>query len=160
MRMPLSTNGRTDRFVMRLTEITSPCAATMARLSLEPEFVGYAAVRAARRHVSVARRLVEALRSAANSAKYAQLVSRLHELVAVASGNPLLTELHRILNEVRISGVWPRLKLPQDGPPADYHVFAEHDAIFSAIESRDRRAAHAAMRSHLKSVLAMHLKDD
>ncbi|RZV99750.1 MAG: FCD domain-containing protein, partial [Rhodobacteraceae bacterium] len=49
---------------------------------------------------------------------------------------------------------------PRDGPPADYHSFAEHDAIIEALERRDRQAAHAAMRAHLKSVRATLLKDD
>ncbi len=100
------------------------------------------------------------MRSIANRADYGQLDSRLHELVAVDPGNPLLTELHRKLNAVRVSGLSPRRELPQDGPRADYHFCAEHDAIVAAIESRDLRAAHAAMRSHLKSVLATILKDD
>ena len=160
MRIPLSTNGRTERLVMRLTEITSPRAAMTAHLSIVPEIVGHAAVHAAPHHVSEARRLVDGMRSAANSAKSAQLDSRLHEVVAVAPGNPLMTKSHRILNVVRVSGVSPGLELPQDGPPADYHVFADDDAIVAATESRDRRAAHAAMRSHLKSVRAMLLKDD
>ncbi len=160
LRAPLATNRRNDPLVMRLAEITSPHAAMMARLSLEPELAGHAAIHAAPRHVSEARRLVEGMRSAANWAEYERLDSRLHELIAVASGNPLLTELHGIMNAVRVSVVWPRLELPQDGPPAEYHSFAEHDAIVAAIEIRDRRAAHAAMRGHLKSVLATLLKDD
>lgn len=160
MRMPLSVDRRTDRLVMRITEITSPHAAMMAHLSLEPELAGHASIHTGPRRVSEARHHVEGMRSAANWAEYAQFDSRLQELVAVASGNPLLTELHRIMNAVRVSVMWPRQELPQDGPPADRHSFARHDAIIATIESRDRRAAHAAMRSPLKSVLATLLKDD
>jgi DNA-binding FadR family transcriptional regulator len=160
LRTPASSDKSSEPLVMRLAEITSPHAAMMARLSLEPELAAHAAIHAAPRHLSEARALAEGMRNAADWTEYEQLDARLHELIAVASGNPLLAELHRIVNAVRVSVVWSKLELPQDGPPADYHSFAEHDEIISALESRDRKAAHAAMRNHLKSVRATFLKDD
>ena len=152
--------GNKEPLVTHLAEITSPHAAMMARLSLEPELAGHAAIHAAPRHLTEARRLADGMRAAANWAEYEQLDAQLHELIAVASGNPLLAELHRIVNAVRVSVVWSKLALPQDGPPADYHSFAEHDDIIEALERRDRIAAHAAMRDHLKSVRATLLRDD
>ncbi len=152
--------GNKEPLVTHLAEITSPHAAMMARLSLEPELAGHAAIHAAPRHLTEARRLADGMRAAANWAEYGQLDAQLHELIAVASGNPLLAELHRIVNAVRVSVVWSKLALPQDGPPADYHSFAEHEEIIEALERRDRTAAHAAMRNHLKSVRATLLKDD
>lgn len=160
LRNPASVDKSIEPLVMRLSEITSPHAAMMARLSLEPELAGHAAIHAAARHLTEARRLADDMRGASDWAEYEQLDAQLHELIAVASGNPLLAELHRIVNAVRVSVVWSRLALPQDGPPADYHSFAEHDEIIEALESRDRWAAHAAMRNHLKSVRATLLKDD
>lgn len=153
MRTPLSANGRADRLVMRLTEITGPRAEMMSRLSLEPVLAGHSAVHAAPRHASETRRLNEGMRSAANRAEYAQLYSQRHELVAVARGNPLLTELRWILKAVRVSVVWPRLEFLQDGPPADCHHFAEYTAIAGPPD-------RASTRGHLKSVLATLLKDD
>lgn len=146
--------------IRQLAEITSPHAAMMARLSLEPELAAHAAIHAAPRHLVEARALAEGMRNAGDWAKYEKLDADLHELIAVASGNPLLAELHRIVNAVRVSVVWPRLELPRNGPPPDYHSFSEHDAIIEALELRDRKAAHAAMRNHLNSVRATLLKDD
>ena len=160
LRKPVTADNSNEPLVKRLAEITSPHAAMMARLSLEPELAGHAAIHAAPRHLTEARRLAEGMRMAASWEEYERLDARLHELIAVASGNPLLAELHRIVNAVRLSVVWSRLDLPQDGPPADYHSFAEHDEIIAALENRDRLAAHAAMRNHLKSVFATLLKDD
>ena len=157
---PVANAANSAPFVAHLAEITSPHAAMMARMSLEPELAGHAAIHAAPRHLTEARALADAMRSAEDWAEYEQLDSRLHELIAFASGNPLLAELYRIVNAVRVSVVWSRLELPQDGPPADYHSFAEHDEIIAALERRDRAAAHAAMRMHLKSVRATLLKDD
>ena len=154
-------NGWTNQpFIARLAEITSPHDAMMARISLEPELAGYAAIHGSPRQVAEARRLADGMRRANSWSEYEDLDSKLHELIALASGNPLLAELHRIVNAVRVSVVWSNLALPPDGPPADYHSFSEHDAIILALEQRDRPAAHAAMRAHLKSVRATLLKDD
>lgn len=160
LREPSATGKNGQLLVRHLSEITSPHDAMMARLSLEPELAGHAAIHAAPRHLSEARKLADDMRTAKDWAEYEQLDTRLHELIAIASGNPLLAELHRIVNAVRVSVVWSKLELPQDGPPENYHSFAEHDVIVTALESRDRRAAHAAMRAHLKSVRATLLKDD
>lgn len=160
LRAPSNIDTSTEPLVGQLAEITSPHDAMMARLSLEPELAGHAAIHAAPRHLTEARGLAEGMREAADWAEYEKLDARLHELIAMASGNPLLAELHRIVNAVRVSVVWSKLELPRGGPPADYHSFAEHDEIIAALESRDRWAAHAAMRNHLKSVRATLLKDD
>ena len=149
-----------EPLLAQLSDVTSPHDAMMARLSLEPELAGHAAIHATQRHLTEARGLADAMRAASNWAEYEQLDSRLHELIAVATGNPLLVELHRIVNAVRLSVVWSKLEIPRDGPPDDYHSFSEHDNIISALEQRDRRAAHAAMRNHLKSVRATLLKDE
>ena len=159
LRTPSPTEANFEPLFARLSEITSPHDAMMARLSLEPELAGYAAIHASQLQLTEARGLTTAMKAASNWTDYEELDARLHELIAVASGNPLLAELHRIVNAVRMSVVWSVLEIPQDGPPSDYHSFAEHDAIVSALESRDRHAAHAAMRNHLKSVRAKLLKD-
>ena len=160
LREPAVEETNYEPLVRRLADVTSPHAAMMARLSLEPELAGQAAIHAAPRHLAEARSLAKSMREATNWAEYEKLDARLHELIAEASGNPLLAELHRIVNAVRVSVVWSSLELPQGGPPADYRSFAEHDAIITALEKRDRTAAHAAMREHLKSVRATLLKDD
>lgn len=160
LRSPTPLDSDYEPLIYRLSEVTSPHDAMMARLSLEPELAGHAAIHASQLHLTEARNLADQMRLATNWAEYEKLDARLHELIAVASGNPLFVELHRIVNAVRVSVVWSVLEIPQDGPPADYHSFAEHDEIISALEKRDRVAAHAAMRKHLKSVRATLLKDD
>ena len=160
LREPSPADVNYEPLFSRLSEITSPHDAMMARLSLEPELAGYAAIHASPRHLIEARSLCAGMRSAKNWAEYEELDARLHELIAIASGNPLLVELHRIVNAVRLSVVWSVIETPQKCTPKDYHSFAEHDEIILALERRDRVAAHAAMRVHLKSVRATLLKDD
>lgn len=87
-----------------------------ARLSLESELAGHAAIHAAPRHSTGARRIANGGRTAANWVEYEQLALRLHELIAVAPGNPLLAEPLRIMNAVRVSVVQSCQEVPQDGP--------------------------------------------
>ena len=100
------------------------------------------------------------MREATDWSTYESLDSQFHELIAVASGNPLLFELHRIVNAVRVSVVWARLDVAEAGPSEDYHSFAEHDAILQALQLRDRTGVWAAMRAHLKLVRETLLRDD
>lgn len=160
LKLASKSNASDFNIAKQLAEVTSPHNAMMARLALEPEIAGFAAIHASPRHLSEARNLCERMRLSQDWHEYESLDSRFHELIAIASGNPVLTELHRIVNAVRISVVWSRLDLPQDGPPPDYHSFDEHDAILNALDKRDRVSATNAMRAHLKSVRATLLKDD
>ncbi|MXW85054.1 MAG: FadR family transcriptional regulator [Boseongicola sp. SB0673_bin_14] len=148
--MPSAADRDNEPIVVRLAEITSPRAAMMARLWLEPELAGHASIHAAPRHLTEARRIANGMRTAANWAEREQLDLRLDELIAVTSGSPLLAELHRIMNAVRDLVVLSSLEIPQDRPSPDRHSFAEHDEIIAALERRDRWAVHAAMREHLK----------
>jgi DNA-binding FadR family transcriptional regulator len=71
-----------------------------------------------------------------------------HDAVANASGSPLLAdllhELHETMNESRHATLRP------PGRPAE--SANEHDAIITAIERADPRAARAAVAAHLESV--------
>ncbi len=146
--------------IQALAERTSPHEAMMARMSLEPELASLAAINATPRQLVEARALAERMREARDWADYERHDARFHNLIAEASGNVLLHELHRILNEVRVFVVWGKLPMPDDGPPPDYHSFAEHDAILAALERHDRTAAHKAMRTHLKAILAAMIFDE
>ena len=143
-----------------LAERTSPQEAMMARMSLEPELASLAAINASPRQLAEARDLAMNMQAASNWGAYETLDARFHNLIAEASGNTLLHELHKILNGVRVFVVWDKLPMPNEGPPANYHSFAEHDAILAALERHDRAAAHKAMRAHLKAILAAMIFED
>lgn len=136
-----------------LADRTSPHEAMMARLSLEPELAHLAALHATPAQIARARALARELRAAETWPAYEDLDHKFHDLIAEASGNPLLHELHKILNTVRHTVVWLKLAPGSTRPAADYHSFDEHDAIVAAIANRDRQAAKAAMHAHLSSTL-------
>lgn len=143
-----------------IAERTSPHEAMMARLALEPQLAGQAAIHASGRQIAKAEALAAEMRAATDWETYENLDATFHETIAHAAGNSLLAELHRIVNRVRIKVVWARLDVPEGGPPADYHSFAEHEAIVAALRRRDRAGAQEAMRAHLRSISATLLTDD
>ncbi len=152
--------GETYRDITALAERTGPHEAMMARLSLEPELALLAALHATPRQLAELKRLSQAMRDAQTWLAYEKLDSAFHDMIAQSSGNALLHEVHRIINDVRRVVVWRRLS-PQDAKPSsDYHSFDEHDAIVAALEDRDKTRAQNLMRRHLKSTLEAMTQDD
>lgn len=138
-----------------LTEQVSPEDASMARLVLEPELCRMAAVHATSRQIARIHALNDQIKKSRSWEEYDKLDANFHALIAKSSNNALLFEMYRIVNAVRIAVVSKKRRdsLP-DGPPEDFHSFLEHDIIISALESRDRNKAQAAMRTHLKSIMS------
>lgn len=137
-----------------IAERTGPYEAMNARLAVEPELARLAAMHASPRHLRELRRLATAMKNAASWLAYEEKDADFHDIVAEASGNALLHEVHKIMNGVRFVVVWRRLETPEDGPNESYHSFDEHDLIIDALERRDGPAAYKAMQAHLNSTLS------
>lgn len=153
-KMELRKSGGAERTISDIAERTGPHEAMMARLALEPELARLAALHASPRQLREMRNLAVKMRSAANWRIYEEMDSEFHDVLAEASGNSLLHDLHKILNGVRMVVVWKRLDLPEDAPNSEYHSFLEHDAIVTALEKRSGADAFKAMQSHLRSTLS------
>ncbi|MEP0468910.1 MAG: FCD domain-containing protein [Roseobacter sp.] len=136
-----------------LTERTGPHDAMTARLVLEPELAGMAALHASARQVREMQEIGAKIRAAKTWDEYERLDFDLHDLIAKSSGNMLLHELHKIMNSVRHVVVWRNLSLDIDRPALDYHSFDEHDAIIEAIASQNCITAKEHMRAHLQATL-------
>jgi DNA-binding FadR family transcriptional regulator len=137
-----------------LQRSTSPREAMEARLLVEPELAGLATINATYEQIAAIRALAEQTRSSQSWSLYEENDLRLHHLIVEASGNKLLVSVHEVVNEVRRTVVWPRLDTIAAGPPSNYSSFAEHDAIVSSIERRNREGAKEAMRQHLLTTLS------
>jgi DNA-binding FadR family transcriptional regulator len=138
--------------VSAMTRRTNPIEIMNARLLLEPEVAGVAALNATIGDLIEMRTCLQHSRNAQSKREYDAWDSRLHRAIATATHNSLLLSLMDTLAAVRSTVTWGRLAaLP--GPPApDHHSHAEHDAIVAAIEERDVAGAREAMRAHLKAV--------
>jgi DNA-binding FadR family transcriptional regulator len=147
-------SGNSERTISDLAERTGPLEAMMARLALEPELARMAALHASPRQLRQIRSLASRMRTSPSWHIYEELDSEFHDIIARASGNSLLHELHKILNGVRIVVVWRRLDTPEKAPDLDYHSFDEHDTIVEALEKRSGSEASKAMQKHLQSTLS------
>jgi DNA-binding FadR family transcriptional regulator len=148
--------AKKSTFNARITELaerTGPYEAMTARIAIEPELASLAAIHASSIQLRDIAGLAQAMKSAGSWSRYEKLDSEFHDLIAQASGNSLLHEVHNVINQVRLVVVWRRLHTPQESPPKDYHSFAEHEKIVTALEQRDSSGAKKAMRRHLTSTL-------
>lgn len=138
--------------VTALARTTNPHEVMRARSALEPEITRLAALNATDQEIQRLRETSQRCRSAITWRQYEAMDALLHHQIARASHNGLLIGLLDILNAVRRTVTWGRLRVEPERPPVDHHSFAEHDRIVEAIAARDLAAAEAAMRAHIETV--------
>lgn len=154
----ITRNGRAQAPDEGIAAQTSPLAAMQARSVIEPELARLAALSATSAQIGEMRALCAEMRRATTWEAYAELDWRFHNVIAEATGNVLLAEIQRILNDVRRYVVWGNLVKRPVGPAADYHSFAEHEAVVEAIAQRDSERAMRTMLAHLGGTKS-HLAD-
>jgi DNA-binding FadR family transcriptional regulator len=131
---------------------TNPADVMRARLIIEPEIAREAALHATLDDIAAMRQSIVHTREAATWRQYENIDNLLHRQIAQASGNKVLLGLFDVLNAVRRTVVWGRLRSEGAHPPADHHSFADHERIVDAIAERDLGGAASAMRLHLQQV--------
>ncbi len=131
---------------------TNPADVMRARLIIEPEIAREAALNATLSDIAAMRQSLVQTREAATWRQYESIDNLLHRQIAQGSRNNVLLGLFDVLNAVRRTVVWGRLRLDGDRPPADHHSFTGHERIVEAIAERDLSGAAAAMRLHLQEV--------
>jgi len=131
---------------------TNPADVMRARLIIEPEIAREAALHATLDDIAAMRRSIIHTRDAATWRQYENMDNLLHRQIAQASRNNVLLGLFDVLNAVRRTVVWGRLRSDGAHPPSDHHSFADHEHIVDAIADRDMAGAAAAMRLHLQQV--------
>ncbi|KQZ82881.1 GntR family transcriptional regulator [Mesorhizobium sp. Root157] len=131
---------------------TNPTDVMRARLIIEPEIAREAALHATLADIAAMRQSLVQTREAATWRQYENIDNLLHRQIAQASSNNVLLGLFDVLNAIRRTVVWGRLRSEGARPPEDHHSFADHDRIVEAIAVRDLSGAAAAMRQHLQQV--------
>ncbi len=130
----------------------TPYRMMRARLTIEPAIAREAAVNASHEAITRISTTLERGRAAASWAEYERQDDLLHRNIAEAADNVLLLALFDSLNRVRREVALLSVKRKTSRPSPDHTSFAEHGAIFAAIEAHDPEAAYQAMRQHLQSV--------
>ncbi len=131
---------------------TNPADVMRARLIIEPEIAREAALHATLADIAAMRHSLVQTREAATWRQYENIDNLLHRQIAQASRNNVLLGLFDVLNAIRRTVVWGRLRSEGARPPAEHHSFEDHERIVGAIAERDLAGAAAAMRHHLQQV--------
>ena len=117
------------------------------RALLEPEAAALAAGRIAPDDLLALHARIAGLASAPlQEEAHWEADDQLHDLIASASGNPVLA---RLIRDLRRTTRLLELVEPFDRVAADAR---EHTRILEAVEQADRRAARRAMATHLRKV--------
>lgn len=135
-----------------LSRQLGPVQMMRTRMLLEPAIAREAAVNATAEATEKLRTARDRALQAQSWDEYELHDDAFHECIADATGNVLLRSLFDHMNEVRRSVTWRQVIRKTDRPPPEHSSFAEHDAIFDAIDARDPVTAHDAMHAHLLSV--------
>jgi len=135
-----------------LASKTNPVQVMRARMAIEPELAGLAAVNATDDEIAQLNELSQRCKAASNWREYERYDALFHHEIAVSAHNTILLALTDLLTQVRRSVTWGRPRPDGVRPPERHHSFVEHDNIIDAITHREPIKAANAMRRHLQTV--------
>ena len=134
-----------------LADRISPLQLVEARLAVEPYTTRLAVLHATRRHLDDMEAVLAHGEDSINDKdSFSKWDGEFHLLIAHASGNPLLINVYRQINHVRLHAQWDAMKEKILTPDviADYN--RQHRAIFNALNERDAQRAFALITEHLE----------
>jgi DNA-binding FadR family transcriptional regulator len=134
-----------------LVDQVSPLQLVEARLAVEPFTTRLAVLHATRRNLDdMEVVLAHAEDSISDKDEFSKWDGEFHLLIAHTSGNPLLINVYRQINHVRLHAQWDAMKEKILTPDviADYN--RQHRGIFNALNQRDAQKAQALISEHLE----------
>jgi DNA-binding FadR family transcriptional regulator len=144
-------NAAANRRHLDLTDQISPLQLIEARLAVEPFTTRLAVLHATRRNLDdMETVLAQAEQSTNDKDEFSKWDGEFHLLIAQASANPLLLNVYRQINHVRLHAQWDAMKEKILTPDviADYN--RQHRVIYNALHERDGQAAHTLITEHLE----------
>jgi DNA-binding FadR family transcriptional regulator len=129
----------------------SPLQLIEARFAVEPFTTRLAVLNATRRNLDdMEVVLARAEASVEDKDAFSKWDAEFHLLIAHASRNPLLLNVYRQINEVRLHAQWDAMKEQILTPDviADYN--RQHRDIFQALNQRDAQLAQTLISQHLE----------
>jgi DNA-binding FadR family transcriptional regulator len=135
-----------------LAEITSPAEIMEVRLVIEPKIAAMAAMRATRQEMKQMKKAVLRSETASGFEENEKWDLILHEIIARATNNHLLTALFKATNELRKGENWGRMKEASLTPDRWQEYARQHHELLAAIEDRNAPLAEEVMRTHLETV--------
>jgi DNA-binding FadR family transcriptional regulator len=134
-----------------LADQVSPIQLIEARLAVEPFTTRLAVLHATRRNLDDMELVLKhAEESLADKDDFSKWDGEFHLLIAHASGNPLLINVYRQINHVRLHAQWDAMKEKILTPEVVAAYNRQHRAIFNALNERDAQGAYALITEHLE----------
>ena len=140
-------------------EAFSPADVMECRLIFEPGLVPHVVARATKADLDRMTECVKHGAAATNLAEFEHWDAELHDAMAAATHNGIMTSLYRSLAKVRQQARWGMLKARTMTPERITRLQAEHEAIVAALRNRDRLQAHILLKKHLLQVRAFMFGD-
>jgi DNA-binding FadR family transcriptional regulator len=146
--------GATAAFSRRtidLADQVSPLQLIEARLAVEPFTTRLAVLHATRRNLDdMEVVLVHAEEGINDKDSFSKWDGEFHLLIANASGNPLLINVYRQINHVRLHAQWDAMKEKILTPEVIAAYNRQHRSIFNALNARDAQGAYTLITEHLE----------
>ena len=131
---------------------TSPAELMNARLVLEPAVVDMVIGNATEADFARMDECVRQSEAAKTLEQFEQWDAALHTAIADAAHNHFITNVCRLMNEVRSQSEWGVLKQRSATPQRRHAYEAEHRALVCALRQRDAVAARKLCLAHLLHV--------
>jgi DNA-binding FadR family transcriptional regulator len=134
-----------------LADQVSPLQLIEARLAVEPYTTRLAVLHATRRNLDdMETVLLHGEESIGDKDSFSKWDGEFHLLIAHASGNPLLINVYRQINHVRLHAQWDAMKEKILTPECITDYNRQHRDIFDALNERDAQRAQALITEHLE----------
>jgi len=132
------------------TDLISPLQLIDARFAVEPYTTRLAVLNATRRDLDELQTVLGRLEDCHDDKdEFSRWDSEFHLLIARASRNPLLVNVYRQINKVRLHAQWDVMKEQILTPDVIREYHRQHRAIYEAIDQRDAARALALIAEHL-----------
>lgn len=134
-----------------LADQVSPLQLIEARLAVEPFTTRLAVLHATRRNLDDMEVVLAHAEGAVNDKDdFSKWDGEFHLLIAHASANPLLINVYRQINHVRLHAQWDAMKEKILTPDVVAAYNRQHRGIFNALHERDAQGAYALITEHLE----------
>jgi DNA-binding FadR family transcriptional regulator len=134
-----------------LADQVSPLQLVEARLAVEPFTTRLAVLHATRRNLDDMEVVLKHAEESINDKdSFSKWDGEFHLLIAHASSNPLLINVYRQINHVRLHAQWDAMKEKILTPEVVAAYNRQHRGIFNALNERDAQTAYALITEHLE----------
>jgi len=131
---------------------TSPAELMSARFVLEPAIVAMVVGHATTMDFSRMDECCDKAEAARSTEQFEHWDAMLHEVIADAAHNSFISNVFRLMNQVRAQGEWGALKRRSTTPERRRDYEREHRALVAALRDRDGARATELCLAHLAHV--------